>query len=821
MSSRLIVKNLPKYIDEKRLREHFSTQGEITDIKLKRTQKGATRRFAFIGYKTEEQAKQAYEYFRNTYFDTSKLEVSFAKPIGSNDIERPWSKYSKGSSLYYQAHPEIQKQKKLEVDLQRKKKYQEMQEKKQKVFNESVANDPKLVEFLQVMKPRSNTKKWTNDEILKLKPVIKKKRKVGNFVEEEEMSIVSGSLKKNKNQIYTRRHKRFIDDEDPEKGDNLIGKNEEKDANQKSIQNDSNIFIETNSNSNVPVDNDFNANQDDSVVSIAFDDGVSDFEYFSSKKKEKLSDEIELNKNGKNEKENEEQVEDSLVAKTGRLFVKNIPFTTTEEELSEFFGEYGTILETHIPLKKETKQPYGIAFVLFKEPIDAVSAFEELNGKFFQGRILQISAAKEEVEEEKDEDNDSGAKDGMRRESKFQRKKQKERKKNAENTINWNSIFLSSDTVAEAVSKNLNISKSQLLDPQSSNMAVRLSLAETSVISETKAYLEKEGVNLDSFNGLNALTKRSKTTILVKNLPFSTEKQEIEEIFSKFGSIKKIIIPPTKAVALVEFIHPTEAKKALRSLAYRKYRHVPLFLEWAPLASLKSNDEKKDENKSKIMKQNLDESLKLTDQDSVGSTLFVKNLSFETDEEKLREVFQNFRVKSVKISRKKDVKTGELASMGFGFIDFENKNEALKAIKQKQSVVVDERELVLEFSKSRGKSGKLGKKKNRKLVDLKKLKGTKLLVRNIPFEATRKEIRELFGSFGEIKSVRIPKKFDGSHRGFGFVDFVTKQEAENARSALLNTHLYGRHLVVEEAKDDKSIDEIRNKVGKKFGKQMK
>ncbi|KAJ5069386.1 RNA-binding protein [Anaeramoeba ignava] len=438
MSSRLIVKNLPKYIDEKRLREHFSTQGEITDIKLKRTQKGATRRFAFIGYKTEEQAKQAYEYFRNTYFDTSKLEVSFAKPIGSNDIERPWSKYSKGSSLYYQAHPEIQKQKKLEVDLQRKKKYQEMQEKKQKMFNESVANDPKLVEFLQVMKPRSNTKKWTNDEILKLKPVIKKKRKVGNFVEEEEMSIVSGSLKKNKNQIYTRRHKRFIDDEDPEKGDNLIGKNEEKDANQKSIQNDSNIFIETNSNSNVPVDNDFNANQEDSVVSIAFDDGVSDFEYFSSKKKEKLSDEIELNKNGKNEKENEEQVEDSLVAKTGRLFVKNIPFTTTEEELSEFFGEYGTILEKFIFLfrfrnsysfKRKQSNPYGIAFVLFKEPIDAVSAFEELNGKFFKEEFFKFLQQKEEVEEEKDEDNDSGAKDGMRRESKFQRKKQKKERR--------------------------------------------------------------------------------------------------------------------------------------------------------------------------------------------------------------------------------------------------------------------------------------------------------------------------------------------------------------------------------------------------------
>lgn len=35
----------------------------------------------------------------------------------------------------------------------------------------------------------------------------------------------------------------------------------------------------------------------------------------------------------------------------------------------------------------------------------------------------------------------------------------------------------------------------------------------------------------------------------------------------------------------------------------------------------------------------------------------------------------------------------------------------------------------------------------------------------------------------------------GSHRGFAFVEYVTKQEAQNALKALSSTHLYGRHLV--------------------------
>ena len=63
-------------------------------------------------------------------------------------------------------------------------------------------------------------------------------------------------------------------------------------------------------------------------------------------------------------------------------------------------------------------------------------------------------------------------------------------------------------------------------------------------------------------------------------------------------------------------------------------------------------------------------------------------------------------------------------------------------------------------------------------------------------EATRKELRELLSAFGELTSIRLPKKFDGKHRGFAFADFVTHQEAMAAKDALQATHLYGRHLVI-------------------------
>ena len=89
---------------------------------------------------------------------------------------------------------------------------------------------------------------------------------------------------------------------------------------------------------------------------------------------------------------------------------------------------------------------------------------------------------------------------------------------------------------------------------------------------------------------------------------------------------------------------------------------------------------------------------------------------------------------------------------------------------------------------------------------------TKLMVRNVPFQATRQELLKLFGSFGTLRKVRLPKKFDGTHRGFAFVEFLTTKEAQAAMTSLKNTHLYGRHLVLEWAsEDDKDIDKLRDK----------
>jgi multiple RNA-binding domain-containing protein 1 len=68
-----------------------------------------------------------------------------------------------------------------------------------------------------------------------------------------------------------------------------------------------------------------------------------------------------------------------------------------------------------------------------------------------------------------------------------------------------------------------------------------------------------------------------------------------------------------------------------------------------------------------------------------------------------------------------------------------------------------------------------------------------------------------YRSFGELKAVRIPKKFDGKSRGFAFVEFTTKHDAKNAMDNLKHTHLYGRHLIIEYAEQDRTVEELREK----------
>jgi RNA recognition motif-containing protein len=79
-----------------------------------------------------------------------------------------------------------------------------------------------------------------------------------------------------------------------------------------------------------------------------------------------------------------------------RLYVGNIPYQTTEEQLRTLFESDGAqVTEVKIVIDRETGRPRGFAFVEMSTDAQAVAAVEALHGRQFGGRPLNVSEARE------------------------------------------------------------------------------------------------------------------------------------------------------------------------------------------------------------------------------------------------------------------------------------------------------------------------------------------------------------------------------------------------------------------------------------------
>eukprot|EP00227_Mantoniella_beaufortii_P000158 CAMPEP_0197616924 /NCGR_PEP_ID=MMETSP1326-20131121/60776_1 /TAXON_ID=1155430 /ORGANISM="Genus nov. species nov., Strain RCC2288" /LENGTH=318 /DNA_ID=CAMNT_0043185813 /DNA_START=23 /DNA_END=976 /DNA_ORIENTATION=+ len=178
VSSRLCIKNIPKHLKTDRLREHFAARGEVTDVKILQTNDGKSRCMAFVGFKTDADATKALEYFNNTFVDTSRIAVEYARAVKSSTLApRPWSRHSEGSSANARATagPGESKEAKAAaaaaaaeeaerfVGVREQKKMKKAKARgMEQEMDDMIAADPKLAEFMGLMMPRNKQKIWDN-----------------------------------------------------------------------------------------------------------------------------------------------------------------------------------------------------------------------------------------------------------------------------------------------------------------------------------------------------------------------------------------------------------------------------------------------------------------------------------------------------------------------------------------------------------------------------------------------------------------------------------------------------------------------------------
>lgn len=315
-------------------------------------------------------------------------------------------------------------------------------------------------------------------------------------------------------------------------------------------------------------------------------------------------------------------------------------------------------------------------------------------------------------------------------------------------------------------------------------------------------------------------------------------------------------MPPAGTIAIAEFTSAPAARVAFAGLAYRRFKESVLFLEKAPkglftynfdLAKVVPNAEQLSAVAA-LSQPSKDAKPSATDLLTQGSTadtatLFVRNLNFSTTSALLTEAFRPIDgFMSARVKTKTDPKKPrQTLSMGFGFIEFRNKAAAEAARSAMDGFVLEGHKLLIKAS-HKG----VDAVEERKKGGMKKEQGkrTKIIIKNLPFEATKKDVRALFGyaaspavliirnscfarlmipcsHYGTLRTVRVPKKFSGTARGFAFAEFVTAREAENAMDSLRDTHLLGRRLVLEYAAQDaanaeEEIESMNQKVSRQI-----
>eukprot|EP00803_Ostreobium_quekettii_P008397 evm.model.scf_755.2 EVM.evm.TU.scf_755.2 scf_755:39034-44967(+) len=516
---------------------------------------------------------------------------------------------------------------------------------------------------------------------------------------------------------------------------------------------------------------------------------------------------------------------------THRLFVRNLPYAATEAQLWKLVEEFGDVLDVHLVTDRGTQRSKGFAYVQFAKAEDALSAAQALDCRAFQGRLIHILPA--------DAQPDRPPQSDVPKFAGFKGEREAQRRQDAGNRAAWNTLFVRADTVAEAAAAHYGMSKAELMARDASDLGARLALGEAQVVAETKEALGEAGVDVAKLEAAAlssgksaqaASVDRSSTALIVKNLPYTTDAKELEALLASAGAVSRFVLPPTKALALVEFEGQEGARRAFRSLAFKKYQNVPIYLEWAPkdvfASAPRVADEAHSEDEADVPKDDATDARAASEpegDDAVKTpSIYIKNLAFSTNQEALRKLFDSAasevggRLLSAKIvyKRKGDSK---LVSAGYGFAEVDEWEVAKHVIRKLQGHVLDGHKLDVRHSSRRPSNVKQsaaavqpeGKSRGRDAC-------SKLVVRNVAFEATRKDLVEVLGAFGHLKSCRLPRKFDGHHRGFAFAEFVTKREARAALEGAAGVHLYGRRLACEYARDEEGIEELRAKTLAQF-----
>lgn len=274
-----------------------------------------------------------------------------------------------------------------------------------------------------------------------------------------------------------------------------------------------------------------------------------------------------------------------------------------------------------------------------------------------------------------------------------------------------------------------------------------------------------------------SIRKSGSANIFIKNLDKAIDNKALHDTFSTFGNILscKIATDPSgqsKGYGFVQFENDESAQNAIDKLNGMLINDKQVYV---------GNFLRKQERETVTSKTKF-------------NNVYVKNLAETTTEEDLEKIFGEYGpITSVVVMR-----DGNGKSKCFGFVNFENADDAGNAVEALNGKKVDEKEWYV---------GKAQKKSERELelksrfeqtaketVD--KFQGVNLYVKNLDDSIDDDKLKELFSEFGTITSCKVMRDPSGVSRGSGFVAFSSPEEASRALAEMNGKMVVSKPLYV-------------------------
>ncbi|KAI0518927.1 hypothetical protein KFK09_006364 [Dendrobium nobile] len=255
--------------------------------------------------------------------------------------------------------------------------------------------------------------------------------------------------------------------------------------------------------------------------------------------------------------------------------------------------------------------------------------------------------------------------------------------------------------------------------------------------------------------------KSGEANIFIKNLDKAIDNKALYETFSTFGSILSCKVATdasgqSKGYGFVQFDREEAAQNAIEKLNGMLLNDKQVYV--GPF--LRKQERDNFANKAKF------------------NNVFVKNLSESVTEEDLLKIFGEYgKTTSVVVMKEPDGK-----SKCFGFVNFENPDDAALAVQELNGKKFDDKEWYV--GRAQKKSEREQELKGRFEQNMKetadKYQGVNLYLKNLDDSIGDEKLTELFSEFGSITSCKVMRDPSGISRGSGFVAFSSPKEASRA-----------------------------------------